>query len=105
MAPTAPRVRSRVQPDPVASELQPGDVFAGHRIDGVTGRGGMGVVYRALQLDLRRTIALKLIAPSLAQDPAFRERFIRETRVAAKIDHPNVIPVYYAGEEEGRLFL
>ena len=89
----------------MASELQPGDVFAGHRIDGVTGRGGMGVVYRAMQLDLRRMIALKLIAPSLAQDPGFRERFIRETRVAAKIDHPNVIPVYYAGEEEGRLFL
>jgi streptogramin lyase/predicted Ser/Thr protein kinase len=89
----------------VASELQPGDIFAGHRIDGVTGRGGMGVVYRATQLDLGRTIALKLIAPSLAQDPAFRDRFIRETRVAAKIDHPNVIPVFYAGEEDGRLYL
>src|SRR3954452_2090442 len=65
----------------------------------------MGVVYRATQLDLDRTIALKLIAPSLAQDQDFRDRFIRETRVAANIDHPNVIPVFYAGEDEGRLYL
>ncbi len=89
----------------VAAELQVGDVFAGHRIDGVTGRGGMGVVYRATQLDLQRTIALKLIAPSLAMDPDFRDRFIRETRTAANIDHPNVIPVFYAGEEQDRLYL
>jgi streptogramin lyase len=87
------------------SELQPGEAFAGHRIDAVAGRGGMGVVYRATQLDLDRTVALKLIAPALAQDPLFRERFIRETRVAAGIDHPNVIPVFYAGEHEGRLYL
>jgi hypothetical protein len=89
----------------VEAELQPGDAFAGHRIDAVAGRGGMGVVYRATQLDLDRTVALKLITPALAQDPLFRERFIRETRVAAGIDHPNVIPVFYAGEQEGRLYL
>jgi streptogramin lyase len=89
----------------VDAELQPGDAFAGHRIDAVAGRGGMGVVYRATQLDLDRTVALKLITPALAQDPLFRERFIRETRVAAGIDHPNVIPVFYAGEQEGRLYL
>src|SRR5689334_7861900 len=65
----------------------------------------MGVVYRATQLDLDRTIALKLIAPSLAMDPDFRDRFIRETRTAANIDHPNVIPVFYAGEEQDRLYL
>ncbi len=65
----------------------------------------MGVVYRARQLDLDRTVALKLIAPSLAQDPAFRERFIREARVAASLDHPNVIPVFSAGEEDGVLYL
>ncbi|WP_354697798.1 serine-threonine kinase [Paraconexibacter sp. AEG42_29] len=86
-------------------ELHPGDAFAGHRIDAVAGRGGMGVVYRATQLDLDRTVALKLIAPALAGDPLFRERFIRETRVAAGIDHPNVIPVFYAGENESRLYL
>ena len=86
-------------------ELQEGDVFAGHRILGVAGRGGMGVVYRAQQLDLDRVVALKLIASGLAADPAFRERFVRESRAAAAIDHPNVIPVYYAGEHEGRLYI
>jgi hypothetical protein len=87
------------------SELQVGDVFAGHRIVGVAGRGGMGVVYRAEQLDLERPVALKLIATPLARDDDFRERFVRETRAAAAIDHPNVIPVYSAGEEDGRLYL
>ncbi len=86
-------------------DLQPGETFAGHRIDAVAGRGGMGVVYRATQLDLDRTVAVKLITPALAEDPAFRDRFVRETRVAAGIDHPNVIPVFYAGEHEGRLYL
>ncbi|WP_187368996.1 serine/threonine-protein kinase [Baekduia soli] len=87
------------------SELQAGDVFAGHRISGVAGRGGMGVVYRALQLDLQRPVALKLIAAPLARDEDFRERFVRESRAAAAIDHPNVIPVYSAGEDAGRLYL
>lgn len=89
-------------PDP---ELHDGDVFAGHRIDGVAGRGGMGVVYRALQLDLERPVALKLIVGSLAADEDFRARFVREARAAAAIDHPNVIPVYSAGEQDGRLYL
>lgn len=79
-------------------------MFAGHRIEGVAGRGGMGVVYRATALDLERPVALKLIAPALSEDLSFRERFIRETRVAASLDHPNVIPVFAAGEEHGRLF-
>jgi DNA-binding beta-propeller fold protein YncE len=87
------------------SELQAGDVFAGHRITGVAGRGGMGVVYRALQLDLDRPVALKLIATPLARDEDFRERFVRESRAAAAIDHPNVIPVYSAGEDDGQLYL
>jgi hypothetical protein len=87
------------------TELQVGDVFAGYRITGVAGRGGMGVVYRAEQLDLERPVALKLIAAHLAADEDFRERFVRETRAAAAIDHPNVIPVYSAGQEHGRLYL
>jgi len=87
------------------SELQPGDHFAGHRIDAVAGRGGMGVVYRALQLDLDRHVALKVIAQQLAQDQTFRDRFVRESRAAASIDHPNVIPIYYAGEHEGVLYI
>jgi DNA-binding beta-propeller fold protein YncE len=86
-------------------DLQPGDVFAGHRVTGLAGRGGMGVVYRAVQLDLDRVVALKLIAPQLAEDPAFRERFVRESRLAASIDHPNVIPIYYTGEHEGALYI
>src|SRR3954466_3188509 len=65
----------------------------------------MGVVYRAVQLDLDRAVALKLIAPQLAEDPSFRERFVRESRLAAAIDHPNVIPIYYTGEHEGTLYI
>jgi YVTN family beta-propeller protein len=86
-------------------DLHPGDLFAGHRVTGVAGRGGMGVVYRAVQLDLDRAVALKLIAADLAEDPAFRERFVRESRLAASIDHPNVIPIYYTGEFEGELYI
>ena len=54
----------------------------------------MGIVYRAVQLDLDRAVALKLIAAQLAEDQTFRERFVRESRLAASIDHPNVIPIY-----------
>lgn len=89
----------------VDSDLEAGDVFAGYRVTGVAGRGGMGVVYEAQQLDLERPVALKLIATPLARDEAFRERFVRESRAAAAIDHPNVIPVYSAGEDGGRLYL
>ena len=86
--------------------LHEGDEFAGHRILGIAGRGGMGVVYRALQLDLDRPVALKLIAPQLAEDPDFRERFVRESRAAASIDHPNVIPIYSTGEsDDGSLYI
>ncbi|MEA2269321.1 MAG: hypothetical protein QOC64_1931 [Solirubrobacteraceae bacterium] len=86
-------------------DLDQGDVFAGHRVTGVAGRGGMGVVYRAVQLDLDRAVALKLIAPDLAEDQSFRDRFVRESRLAAAIDHPNVIPIYYTGEHDGELYI
>ncbi|MBN1527519.1 MAG: serine/threonine protein kinase [Thermoleophilaceae bacterium] len=79
--------------------------FAGCRIEAVAGRGGMGVVYRATQHPLGRTVALKVVAPERAADPVFHARFERETRLAASIDHPNVIPVYEAGESDGRLYL
>jgi hypothetical protein len=85
--------------------LAPGDVFGDFRIESVAGRGGMGVVYRAVQLDLGRPVALKLIAADRAADPAFRERFQRESRLAALIDHPNVVPVHGAGEADGQLYL
>jgi DNA-binding beta-propeller fold protein YncE len=65
----------------------------------------MGIVYRAMQLDLERTVALKLIASELAQDQDFRDRFMRESRAAASIDHPNVIPIFYTGEHEGALYI
>jgi hypothetical protein len=81
-----------------------GRVIAGQRIDRVAGRGGMGVVYRALDVDLERAVAVKVIAPAFADDDAFRRRFIAESRIAASLDHPNVIPIYRAGEEDGVLF-
>jgi serine/threonine protein kinase len=86
-------------------ELETGDEFAGCRIEAVAGRGGMGVVYRATELSLGRPVALKLLAPDRARDEEFRERFQRESRMAAAIDHPNVIPVYAAGEQDGSLYL
>src|SRR3954451_17355027 len=86
-------------------DLSIGSEFAGHRIDGVAGRGGMGVVYRATHLALNRPVALKLIAPDLAEDEGFRERFKQESMTAASIDHPHVIPIYHAGEEGGQLYI
>jgi DNA-binding beta-propeller fold protein YncE len=86
-------------------DLEVGAVFAGLRIDGVAGHGGMGVVYRATQLALNRTVAVKVVAPSLADDPQFRERFKRESELAASIEHPHVVPVLHAGEEGGRLYV
>jgi YVTN family beta-propeller protein len=87
------------------ADLAPGDVFAGHRVEDVAGHGGMGVVYKALQLALDRTVALKLITPALAGDPDFRARFVRESRAAASIEHPNVIPIFSAGEDQDVLYI
>ncbi|MFL5866151.1 MAG: protein kinase domain-containing protein [Thermoleophilaceae bacterium] len=83
----------------------PGTVVAGCRIEDEIGRGGMGVVYRAIEQSLQRTVALKLIAPELTTNQDFRERFKRESRLAASIEHPNVIPVYAAGEADELLYL
>ncbi len=85
--------------------LAPGGTFAGYRIEALVGRGGMGVVYRATDLSLERPVALKLITPELARDARFRARFLREPRLAAALDHPNVVPIYEAGEREGQLYL
>ena len=87
------------------ADLSPGSELAGCRIEEVLGTGGMGVIYRATELRLGRPVALKLIAADGASDPALRERFEREARLTASIDHPNVIPVYAAGEEDGHLYL
>jgi serine/threonine protein kinase len=71
-----------------------GTVFAGYRIEGICGRGGMSIVYRAQNLRLGNTVALKLLTPELAEDEGFRERFVRESRTAASIPHPHIIPIY-----------
>ena len=82
-----------------------GTTFAGYRIESVVGRGGMSVVYRATDLSLQRPVALKLVAPELAEDEQFRRRFLKEPRLAASLDHPSVVPIYEAGEHDGRLYL
>jgi ABC-type branched-subunit amino acid transport system substrate-binding protein/outer membrane protein assembly factor BamB len=83
----------------------PGTTFSNYRVDSLLGRGGMGVVYLARDESLERPVALKLIAPELLQDEEFRARFLREPKLAASLDHPNVIPIYEAGEHDGQLYL
>jgi outer membrane biosynthesis protein TonB len=82
-----------------------GTRFAGYRITGVIGRGGMSIVYEAEHMQLGRKLALKLLAPALAADESFRERFIRESQIAASLDHPNVVQIYDAGEADGFLYI
>jgi hypothetical protein len=85
--------------------LEAGDRVAGFEIESFVARGGMAVVYRARDISLGRTVALKVIAPELAQNEKFRLRFMRESELAASLDHPNVIPIYGAGEEDDLLYL
>jgi serine/threonine protein kinase len=82
-----------------------GHVLAGHRIDALVGEGGMGVIYRATHLQLRRTVALKVLPPWLAADQDYRRRFAREAAIAASLEHPNVVPIYDAGHANGILYL
>jgi serine/threonine protein kinase len=82
-----------------------GKVLAGYRIEERIGRGGMGLVYRAEHLNLRRRAAIKIIAPELAETSGFHERFNREARIAAALQHPNIVTVYDAGDEDGLLYL
>ncbi len=86
---------------PRGIELSEGDEFAGYRIERRLGRGGMGVLYLAIEPGLERRVALKLIAPEAAEDEVFARRFAEESRIAASIEHPNVVPIYAAGEEDG----
>ena len=90
---------------PVPGELAIGDHLAGYRLDEIIARGGMAVVYRAFDERLGRSVALKVLAAPLARDEAFRRRFIRESRVAAAVDHPNIVPIFEAGEAGGVLFI
>jgi serine/threonine protein kinase len=82
-----------------------GREIAGFRIEREIGRGGMGVVYLATQVFPERRVALKLLSSDLASDPSFRERFVRESNAAASTEHPNIVPVYGAGESDGQLYL
>src|SRR5450755_2775933 len=86
-------------------DLSVGSELLGYRVEGLLGRGGMGVVYLAEDLRLRRRVALKLLAPSLAKDAGFRDRFLAESKLAASLDHPCVVPIYEAGEGRGLLFI
>ena len=82
-----------------------GTRIGGYEIESFLGRGGMGVVYKARHTRLGRMVALKVLVPELAADETFRTRFVRESQMAASIDHPNVIPIYDADEVDGVLFL
>src|SRR3954453_21207747 len=79
--------------------------FAGYRLVSLIGHGGMSIVYRAEHIALGRAVALKLLSPQLSEDENFRERFQRESRMAASLEHPNVIPVYEGGEKDGVFFI
>ncbi len=85
--------------------IGPGSIVGDCLLEAVAGEGGMAVVYRATQLKLDRTVALKLMSRELVDDPVFRTRFEREWKLASAIDHPNVIPIYSAGEADGLLYI
>ncbi len=89
----------------MSSSTRVGTEVAGYRLEQVLGRGGMSVVYVAEHIRLGRKVALKLLAPALSEDESYRERFIRESRRAAELDHPNIIPIYDAGEGDGQLYI
>jgi serine/threonine-protein kinase len=89
----------------VGGALQLGTGFAGYRLDAVIGRGGMAEVFLAQDPRLKRNVALKVLSPELADEEEFRARFARESELAASIDHPNIVPIYEAGEFEGRLYI
>jgi len=87
------------------ADLALGSTVAGYRIDALIARGGMGVVYRATHLGLERPVALKVIARELADREGFRQRFLRESRLAASLDHPAVVPVFDSREVDGELIV
>jgi YVTN family beta-propeller protein len=89
----------------VPARLQVGSTVAGYRVDALIARGGMGVVYRATHLGLERQVALKVIARELADRGGFRERFLRESRLAARLDHPAVVPIFDSREVDGELLV
>jgi WD40 repeat protein/tRNA A-37 threonylcarbamoyl transferase component Bud32 len=99
---TSEREDAHVQ---VSDDPRVGTELAGYRIESLLGWGGMSVVYLAEDLRLKRRVALKLLASSLAEDESFRDRFLLESELAASIDHPNIVPIYEAGTTEDLLFI
>jgi YVTN family beta-propeller protein len=89
----------------VISDPRIGTEFSGYAIEQELGRGGMGVVYLAVDTRLGRKVALKLLSPELSADQRFRDRFINESRMAASLEHPCIVPVYEAGEHDGQLYI
>jgi serine/threonine-protein kinase len=87
------------------SHLEPGSEFAGYVVERVVDRGGMGVVYQAVDPDLDRQVALKIIAPEHATNETAVARFKAECRLAASLEHPNIVPIHRGGEFEGVLYL
>jgi serine/threonine-protein kinase len=85
--------------------LSPGSTIAGYEVESVVGAGGIGILYRARQLRLDRPVALKVVEPEVAREPVVRERLRREARTVAALDHPNVVPLYEAGEEDGTVYI
>ena len=99
-APPPAGPRGHVRAGFVSAELDAGQTFGGYHIAELVGSGGMGLVYRAEQRILGRTVALKVIRPEIAESGDYRARFLREARFAAAVDHPNVVSVFDAGEQE-----
>ncbi|MFL6131258.1 MAG: serine/threonine-protein kinase, partial [Nocardioidaceae bacterium] len=90
---------------PLPPGLKPGTKVSHYRIEKLIARGGMGLVYLATDLRLERRVALKMLSPELSDDASFRDRFMRESRLAAAVDHPNIIPIHEAGDWNGLLFI
>ena len=99
------RKEAENQPWPPNRNSATGDEIAGYTLESLVGRGGMGEVFRAVDGHLARAVALKVLAPGLVHDEASRDRILRESQLAASIDHPNVIPVYAAGEADGHVYI
>jgi serine/threonine protein kinase len=89
----------------MSTDTHVGTELLGYRIEALLGRGGMSSVYRAEHRHLRRKVALKILAPALSENEGFRQRFLRESQLAASLDHPNIVPIYDAGESDGLLFI
>ena len=89
----------------LSAYLSPGALVGDYRIESFIGRGGMAFVYEATDLSLGRHVALKVLAPELTADPEFRKRFLRESQFAASLDHPNIVPIYAAGQAGELLYI